>query len=333
MAGERGGRDRPSRSLGIAAARSSQETAMASISRPAGSTDTAPPRWRALLGRDFFTGYLFVLPVLLFILGLIAYPTVYGIYISMTSKIIGRPEQFVGLDNYISLWEDRFFRQAVATTLYYTFLSIVFKLGLGMGLALLLNQRIAARNVLTGIILLPWVAPPVVVAHIWNWMYEPTFGALNYILVFGLGINGVLWLADPNLAMPSVIAATVWRGFPFFAVMLLAGLKGIPNELYEAAAVDGANILQRFRHVTLPGLQAVLLVVILLQTIFTFNDFTIIYNMTQGGPAGITRVYSLLTYEVAFRSLQIGKGVAISLTMAPVIVVIVAILARRMRRI
>jgi multiple sugar transport system permease protein len=306
---------------------------MATISRPAGSTETARPGWRSVLGRDFVSGYLFVLPVLVFILGLIAYPTLYGVYISMTSKIAGRPEQFIGLDNYVSLWQDRVFRQSVTTTLWYTFLSIVFKLAVGLGLALLLNQRIAARNVLTGIILLPWVAPPVVVAHIWNWLYEPTFGALNYILVYGLNINGLLWTADPNLAMPSVILATVWRGFPFFAVMLLAGLKSIPNELYEASAVDGANVFQRFRHVTLPGLQAVLLVVVLLQTIFTFNDFTIIYNMTQGGPAGITRVYSILTYEVAFRSLQLGKGVAISLTMAPIMIVIVAILARRMRRI
>lgn len=306
---------------------------MATTTRPASVTAAGRSGWRHFLGRDFLTGYTFLLPVLIFVLGLIAYPTVYGIYISMTNKIIGRPEMFVGLDNYIALWQDRIFRQAVTTTLYYTFLSVVTKLLIGLGLALLLNQRIAFRNVLTGIILLPWVAPPVVVAYIWNWLYEPTFGALNYILVYVFNINGVLWLADPNLAMPSVIGATVWRGFPFFTVMLLAGLKSIPPELYEAASVDGANVWQRFRHVTLPGLEGVLFIVVLLQTIFTFNDFTIIYNMTQGGPAGVTRVYSILTYEVAFRSLQLGKGVAISLTMAPIVIVIVALLARRMRRI
>lgn len=307
---------------------------MATITHPA-QQGAGRTGLQAILGRDFAVAFLFVLPVIIFIFGLIAYPTVYGVYLSMTSKIAGRPEIFVGLDNYVSLWQDRQYRQAVVTTLVYTALSVGVKLLVGLGLALILNQRIAARNVLTGIILLPWVAPPVVVAHIWNWLYEPTFGAFNYLIVYVLGLSttGVLWLADPNLAMGSVIGATVWRGFPFFAVMLLAGLKSIPQELYEAAAVDGASVFQRFRHVTLPGLQSVLLVVVLLQTIFTFNDFTIIYNLTQGGPAGVTRVYSILTYEVAFRSLQLGKGVAISLTMAPIIIVIVAFLARRMRRI
>ena len=308
---------------------------MATITTPRQAEVGGRKGLQAVLGRDWAIGLIFVLPILVFILGLILYPTIYGVYMSMTTKILGRPEQFIWFDNYISLWQDRIYRQAVGITLWYTFLSIVFKLVVGMGLALLLNQRIAARNLLTGIILLPWVAPPVVVAHVWNWLYEPTFGAFNYLLVYVLGVTnqGVLWLADPNLAMSSVILTTVWRGFPFFAVMLLAGLKSIPGELYEAAAVDGANVFQRFRHVTLPGLQAVLLVVVLLQTIFTFNDFTIIYNMTQGGPAGATRVYSILTYETAFRSLQLGKGIAISLTMAPIIIVIVAILARRMRRV
>jgi multiple sugar transport system permease protein len=306
---------------------------MATTTHPAPVTAAERSGWRRFAGRDFVIGYLFVLPVLIFIVGLIAYPTVYGVYISMTNKIAGRPEEFIGLENYIDLWQDRIYRQAVTTTLYYTFLAIVTKLGVGLGLALLLNQRIPFRNVLTGIILLPWVAPPVVVAHIWNWLYEPTFGAFNYILVYLLNINGVLWLADPNLAMGSVIAATVWRGFPFFTVMLLAGLKGIPPEMYEAASVDGANVWQRFRHITLPGLESVLYIVVLLQTIFTFNDFTIIYNMTQGGPAGVTRVYSILTYETAFRSLQLGRGVAISLTMAPIVIVIVIMLARRMRRV
>jgi multiple sugar transport system permease protein len=307
-----------------------RQTATFQAAKPTGAV-----RLRSVLGRDFPSGFVFVLPLLLFIGGLIAYPTLYGVYLSLTDKIAGRPEQFVGLDNYVALWRDRLYRQAVVTTLSYTFLAIVFKLLVGLGLALLLNQRIPYRNALTGVILLPWVAPPVVVAYVWNWLYEPTFGAFNYLIVHVLGLSdqGVLWLADPQLAMASVVGTTVWRGFPFFAVMILAGLKGIPQELYEAAAVDGAGRWGRFTSVTLPGIQGVLMIAVLLQTIFTFNDFTIIYNLTQGGPAGATRVYSILTYEVAFRSLQLGKGVAISLTMAPVILLIVAYLARRMRRI
>ncbi len=132
--------------------------------------------------------------------------------------------------------------------------------------------------------------------------------------------------------MPAVIMTVVWRGFPFFAVMLLAGLKAINQELYEAAAVDGANGLGRFRYITLPGLRNVALVVVLLATIWSFNDFTIVWNLTQGGPAGATELYSILTYKVAFKSLMLGKGVAISATMMPVLIVIVIVLVRYMRR-
>jgi len=305
----------------------------------AAATAIAPPatlstRLRQVLGRDWTIGIPFVLPTVFLCVGLIGYPVVFAIYLSFTTKIAGRPEQWVGLQNYVTLWSDSAYRQAVWTTVYYTVISVFFKFCIGMGLALLLNLRLPARNMLTGLILLPWIAPPVVTALVWRWLFEPTFGAFNYLIVqvFHLAPKGLPWLSTPNLAMSSVILTVVWRGFPFFAVMFLAGLKAINQEMYEAAAVDGADALRRFWYITLPGLRNVALVVVLLATIWTFNDFTIVWNLTQGGPAGATRLYSILTYEVAFRSLLLGKGVAISATMLPVLVVIVIVLVRYMRR-
>jgi multiple sugar transport system permease protein len=160
------------------------------------------------------------------------------------------------------------------------------------------------------------------------------FGAFGYIVVHVLQLQkeAPTLLSNPSTAMIAVIATVVWRGFPFFAVMLLSGLKGINQELYEAAAVDGADVFRRFRHDTLPGIRNVTIVVTLLATIWTFNDFTIVWNLTQGGPAGATELYSILTYKIAFKSLMLGKGVAVSATMMPVLIVIVIVLVRYMRR-
>ena len=286
------------------------------------------------LGRDWTIGIPFVLPTVLLCVGLIGYTVVFALYLSLTTKMAGRPEQFVGLENYIILWGDSNYRGAVWNTVYYTVISVFFKFCIGLGLAMLLNLKLPARNVLTGLILLPWIAPPVVTALTWQWLFEPTFGAFNFLIVnvFHIAEKGVPWLALPDLAMGSVLITVIWRGFPFFAVMLLAGLKAINQEMYEAAAVDGADALRRFFYITLPGIRNVAMVVVLLAVIWTFNDFTIVWNLTQGGPAGATRLYSILTYETAFKALQIGKGVAISATMMPVLIVIVIVLVRYMRR-
>ena len=291
-------------------------------------------RLKRTLGSDWTIGIPFVIPVVILCVGLIGYPVAFAMYLSLTTKIAGMPERFVGLDNYISLWNDAAYRSSVTITVFYTVTSVTLKFLIGMGLALLLNMRLRFRDVLTGLILLPWIAPPVVTALVWQWLFEPTFGAFNYILVHVLQVTpvGLPWLSEPTYARAAVIMTVVWRGFPLFAVMLLAGLKAINQEMYEAAAVDGADAWRRFWYITLPGLRNVALVVTLLSTIWTFNDFTIVWNLTQGGPFQSTELYSILTYEVAFRSLQLGRGVAISATMVPVLVVLVIILARYMRR-
>src|SRR5437763_1679447 len=161
-----------------------------------------------------------------------------------------------------------------------------------------------------------------------------SLGVLNYLLVKVLRVlpQGVGWLSEPGTAMASVIAVNVWRGFPFFGISFLAGMKAIPAEMYEAAAVDGATALQRFRHVTLPALQNIIIIVVLLSTIWTFNDFTIIYILTKGGPGGATQVLPVLTYEIAFGAQRLGEAIAVALYMLPAMAVVIIVLARHMRR-
>ncbi|HEV8675401.1 MAG TPA: sugar ABC transporter permease [Methylomirabilota bacterium] len=286
------------------------------------------------LGPDYRLGYLFVGPIVLLVLALVAYPFGYAVYLSLTRKYVGMPPVFVGLENYVRLTFDGFFRRAVANSVIFTGSSVGLKLLLGMGMALVLASRIRWRSFWTGVLLIPWVAPTVVSALNFLWIYDYSLGVLNYLLVQVLRIlpRGVGWLSEPGTAMASVIAVNVWRGFPFFGISFLAGMKAIPGELYEAAAVDGASPAQRFRHVTLPGIRNIVIIVMLLSTIWTFNDFTIIYILTKGGPGGATQVLPVLTYEIAFGAQRLGEAIAVALYMLPALAVVIIVLARHMQR-
>lgn len=287
-----------------------------------------------VLGPDFRLGFLFVAPIVLLVLALVAYPFGYAIYLSMTRKYVGVPPVWVGFDNYVKLTWDGFFQRAVVNSLIFTFGSVSVKLVLGMLMALVLTSQIRFRSFWTGVLLIPWVAPTVVSALNFLWIYDYSLGVLNYLLVrvFGLLPQGVGWLSEPGTAMASVIAVNIWRGFPFFGISLLAGMKAIPAELYEAAAVDGAGPVQRFWRVTLPGVKNILVIVVLLSTIWTFNDFQIVYILTKGGPGGATQVLPVLTYEIAFGAQRLGEAIAVALYMLPPLAVVIIVLARYMRR-
>ena len=237
---------------------------------------------RRVLGPDYRMGYLFVTPIFLFVLSLIAYPFCYAVYLSLTHKLVGLPPVFVGFENYVRLAWDGFFQRAVVNSFIFTFGSVAFKMVLGVVMALVLTSNVRWRSFWTGVLLIPWVAPTVVSALNFLWIFDGSLGVLNYLLVrvFHILPQGVGWLSEPHTAMASVVAVNVWRGFPFFGISFLAGMKAIPGELYEAAAVDGAGALQRFRHVTLPGLKNIMVIVVLLSTIWTFNDFQIVYIIT-----------------------------------------------------
>ncbi|HZM47777.1 MAG TPA: sugar ABC transporter permease [Burkholderiales bacterium] len=296
-----------------------------------GATVSRLKRW---LGPDWRLGFLFVAPIVVLVLALVAYPFCYAIYLSMTRKFVGMPPEFVGLENYIRLASDGFFQRAVWNSVIFTFGSVIFKLVLGMAMALVLTSKIRFRNLFTGILLIPWVAPTVVSALNFLWIYDGSLGVLNYVLVKVLGIlpQGVGWLSEAGTAMAAVIFVNIWRGFPFFGISFLAGIKAIPGELYEAAAVDGANAFQRFVHVTLPGLRTIVIIVVLLSTIWTFNDFAIVYILTKGGPGGATMVLPVFTYELAFGAQRLGDAIAVALYMLPPLAIVIIVLARYMRR-
>ena len=302
------------------------------LARPVvGSSGRRLKRW---LGRDWQVALPFMAPLVILMVGLILWPFINAVWISMTVRsAITRSEVFVGLQNYQRLWTDSDFIGAVQNTVQFTVVSVVLKLIVGMVIALLLHSRLPYRNILTGVMLLPWIVPEVVTALAWKSIYDPIFGGLNPMLqAIGLIDRRVGWLSEPGLAMPSVIAVNIWKGIPFFTMLLLAGLKAIDKELYEAAEVDGAKALDRFRHITLPSLKYVIAVTVLLSTISTFNAFGLVYLMTGGGPGGATRLYSILAYERAIIGLRFGPGAAVAFSMAPLLALVILVLARFMRR-
>ena len=290
-------------------------------------------RTRRLLGPDWKIAIPFVLPIIILMTVFIAWPFLKAAYTSMTIRTMARETRFVGLDNYVRLYSDPYYLQSVRATFVFTANAIVFKLIFGLIAAMLLHPLKRGRNLLTGLVLLPWIIPSVVQALAWKSIYDPLFGGLNPMLL-GLGLidKSLSWLADPKLAMASVVAVNVWAGIPFFTVNMLAGMASIDTEMYEAASIDGANGWDKFRHITLPSLRFVIAVATLLSTIWTFNNFETIFLLTQGGPGNITKVYSIMAYEKAIRSLQFGPGTAIAFSLVPVLLFFILLLSRFMRR-
>ena len=289
-----------------------------------------PSTRRFRLPRDAALGYLLLAPAALLLILLVAYPFLTAVVMSFQRKLIGQAAApFIGFGNYTALLSDPVFWTVVRNVLVFAGASVFLKLVIGTSVALALNESMPARGVIRSIMILPWALPTLVAVLIWMWMYSDVGGVFNHVLMgTGLVERPVLFLSDPVLAMISVIVVNVWRGFPFFTITLLAGLQSVGSDQYDAAKVDGANIFARFRHVTLPGLAPVMAVVTLLSTIFTLNDFAIIGLLTRGGPGNATDVLSTLTYKVAIRGLELGKGVAVSVLMLPLLIVLIVLLTR-----
>jgi multiple sugar transport system permease protein len=250
--------------------------------------------------------------------------------LSFHKKLLGSEDApWIGLQNYAALLADATFWLALRNVFVFTVGSIVCKLIIGMTVALILNEALPLRGLWRSIVMLPYAMPTLVSVLVWKWMYNDVSGVLNYLLTqTHFTSHPVLWLADPGVAMPAVIAVNVWRGFPFFVITILAGLQTVPQELYDAAKVDGAGMWERFRQVTLPGIFPVVAVTTLFSTILTFNDFSIIWILTQGGPGNATNVLATLTYKIAIPGLELGKGVAVSVLMLPILVVLILLLNR-----
>jgi multiple sugar transport system permease protein len=263
-------------------------------------------------------GLIFMLPAAMLLLLFLTYPLGLGVWLGLTDVKIGRPGVFVGLDNYFWLFEDKVFWLSVFNTLLYTVVASIIKFALGLWLAMLLNHHLPFKAFLRAIVLLPFIVPTVLSALAFWWIYDSQDSVISWILIeMGVLDETIDFLGQPNNARASVIAANIWRGIPFVAITLLAGLQTISPSLYEAATIDGASDWQRFRHITLPLLTPIIAVVMTFSVLFTFTDFQLIWVMTRGGPINATHLMATLSYQRAIIGGSLGEGAAIATAMIP----------------
>jgi len=263
-------------------------------------------------------GVLFMLPAGALLLIFLTYPLGLGTWLGFTDTKVGRAGHWVGLENYQFLWGDSVTRLALFNTLFYTFVASVIKFALGLWLALLLNRNIPLKSFVRAIVLLPFIVPTALSALAFWWLYDAQFSIISWTLVkMGVVKTYIDFLGDPWMARFSTIAANIWRGVPFVAICLLAGLQTIAPSLYEAAALDGATPWQRFRYVTLPLLTPIIAVVMTFSVLFTFTDFQLIYVLTRGGPLNATHLMATLSFQRAIPGGSLGEGAAVATAMVP----------------
>jgi multiple sugar transport system permease protein len=289
---------------------------------PAELSTAANGRSRSVLSRIAESrnalGLGFMLPAGILLLIFLTYPLGLGVWLGFTDTRVGRDGIFIGLENYQALWDDSVFWLSVFNTLLYTISASILKFALGLWLALILNENLPLKAFFRAIVLLPWVVPTVLSAIAFWWIYDAQFSIVSWGLQeLGLIENRINFLGDPENARASVIAANVWRGIPFVAITLLAGLQTIPPSLYEAATLDGASRWELFRYVTLPLLTPIIAIVMTFSVLFTFTDFQLIYVLTRGGPVNATHLMATLSFQRGISGGQLGEGAAIAVAMIP----------------
>ena len=272
---------------------------------------------RALDNRHLL-GVVFMLPAAVLLLLFLTYPLGLGTWLGFTDTKIGRAGEWIGIENFQFLWGDEVTRLALFNTLFYTAVASVIKFALGLWLALLLNKHLPFKSFLRAIVLLPFIVPTALSAIAFWWIYDSQFSIISWVLTrWGVIDEYINFLGDPWLARLSVIAANIWRGVPFVAICLLAGLQTISPSYYEAASLDGASPWQQFRYVTLPLLTPIIAVVMTFSVLFTFTDFQLIYVITRGGPLNATHLMATLSFQRAISGGALGEGAAISIAMVP----------------
>jgi len=271
-----------------------------------------------LQGNRNALGLLFMLPAAVVLLVFLTYPLGLGVWLGFTDTKIGRSGVWVGLENYAYLWGDSVTRLSVFNTFFYTIVASIFKFMLGLWLALLLNKHLPFKAFLRAIVLLPWIVPTALSAIAFWWIYDAQFSVVSWALArLGLIDEYINFLGDPWLARMSTIIANIWRGVPFVAICLLAGLQTISPSFYEAASIDGATPWQQFRYVTLPLLTPIIAVVMTFSVLFTFTDFQLIYVLTRGGPLNATHLMATLSFQRAISGGALGEGAALAVAMVP----------------
>ena len=285
-----------------------------------------------LLKPDSLFGYFMILPALVVLSFFFAYPLIYEIYISFTDKTLSNDGDFIGFKNYIRLLDNPEFVTAIFNSAVYVSFVQMGKFTLGLGIAILLNQKMRARGLWRGLVLVPYAIPGFVAFLIWRLIYHTEVGALNIFLQkIGLIDAPISFLGERDWAMASVIFSTIWRGFPFWAIMFLAALQAVPKELYEAAAVDGANAWHRFKNISLPGIRPVILIVFMLSTISTINSFEAIWLQTAGGPSDATVILPIFAYR-SLTNFNIGEASAAALSLVPISIVFSVLILRKLRK-
>ncbi len=308
---------------------------MATITQRATRDLARRPLHSRLLASERGLGYLLLLPTVVVLGAFLAYPFLFGLYLSFSSAELTDIGHFIGLANYkFEFTVDRPFLSALSNTFLYTGVTTVFKLGLGMAMALVLNQAFPFQRFVRAAVLLPWIIPTVLSTLAWKWMFDPTFSVVNWAAVHLhlVPYPGPNWFGGTGTALAALMIVNTWRGFPFYGISLLAGMQTIPVDLYEAARVDGAHRWQQFRHITLPMLRPVLLVVLLLSTILTFADFQVPFVLTNGTPYNSTHMLATWAYQWGVPGGAIGLGAAISLVLFPLLAILVAATLLVLRR-
>jgi multiple sugar transport system permease protein len=281
--------------------------------------------------RESIQGYLLVSPIIILFACLIFYPFFSAVWLSMTDKTIGTTGNFVGLRNYAWLlrWPD--FERMLLNTWLIAIVGVALKFVVGMIMALLLNASFPGRALARGLFMLPWAVPTFVATLTWRWLYDYNSGVFNTILL-GLGLTDarISFLGSPQFALIAIIILVVWKGFPFFGISYLAGMQSIPEELYEAARVDGATGWQQYFYITLPSLRPIILITCLLSLIWTSNTFEMVYLLTGGGPSNMTQVFTVMTYKLGIENLRIGEAAAVPMMFFPLLAGLIVIVSRYM---
>ncbi len=299
----------------------------------------AVPGWRAPTARRLVFGYALLAPAVLYVGLLVGVPFLFSLYLAMSNATVGDPvAEFVGLANFQAALESTTFYAALRNTLVFTAGAGVLKALLGTTLAFLLSQPFAGRRLVRALVVIPFTLPIAISVLGWKWMFDSQFSVLNWALS-RLGLIGAygsadwpVWLGQPHLALASVMFVNVWRGFPFSAIVLLAGLTSVPPEVIDSAKVDGANFLQRFRKIIVPMIAPILFIGAAFDTVFTLSDLSIVYLLTNGGPDGATEILPTLAYNTGIRAGALGRGAAISLFLFPLLLPAMVLLLRTLRR-
>ena len=271
------------------------------------------------------------IPLVLYLVCVLMFPMLWGIYISFTNKTIGGTAEFIGLRNYTRLLTDREYLNSIVNTLKFTFFAIAFKALFGTMMALALNTEFKGRNLVRAILMVPWTLPNIVAVYNWKWIFNTNGGVANYLLrTVGLIESDLIWFGYAGLAMFTIILTNVWRGTPFFGMSVLAKLQTISSDYYEAAQIDGANIWHRFRYITFPEIRDVLLLTTLMSTIWTLNDFESVWLLRGGGGNGSTQVMNVFSYRTAMMQMMLGRGIAVAVIAIPFLMLIISYLVKRM---